>query len=79
MRTRIWGAALLGRTFVGPVFDYLLIGGGLSLVVSVAVLKFPRIEGGLITAATLAYITLFCNSAHFAASTVRLYTKQGTY
>ena len=33
--------ALIGRTFVHPVFDYLLIGGGLSLVLVIVVLLNP--------------------------------------
>jgi hypothetical protein len=67
---------LTGRMFVHPVFDYLLIGGGLSLLVSALVLW----RGSSITFSNefMAYIFLLSNSAHFASSTVRLYTKPGT-
>jgi len=68
--------SLIGRCFVHPVFDYLVIGGGLSLVVAALVLRYPQhtTTAGL---TTLAYLILFNNSAHFAASTVRLYTRPG--
>jgi len=65
---------LTGRMFVHPAFDYLLIGGGLSLLVTAAVLLLPG-TAGLLNANTLPYFILVSNSAHFAASTVRLYTK----
>ncbi len=71
-------AKLTGRTFVHPLFDYMLIGGGLSLLTTAAVLMTPR-TGTLLTASTLPYFILLSNSAHFAASTVRLYTKPGAY
>ncbi len=35
------GPALLGRDFVNPLFDYLLIGGGLSLLVAGVILINP--------------------------------------
>jgi hypothetical protein len=64
----------LGRPFVSPAFDLLLIGGGLSLVFGlVAYGAGFRITGD----ANLAMVLLFANFAHFAASTVRLYTKPG--
>lgn len=66
-----------GRFFVGPVFDYLLIGGGLSLLLA-AGLDFgaaPYLSRALETQGPL--VLLLCNAAHFAASTVRLYTKPG--
>ena len=75
--------ALLGRAFVHPVFDYLVIGGGLSLCVAALLvtrpeyLAFGRIEVGGETITSFPWILLFCNSAHLAASTVRLYTKPG--
>lgn len=72
------GATLLGRSFVHPLFDYALIGGGLSLVIAAIAVRNP----GFTTAlgfGTLAYLILFSNSAHFAASTVRLYTKPGAF
>ncbi|REJ69993.1 MAG: hypothetical protein DWQ31_01885 [Planctomycetota bacterium] len=68
---------LLGRTFVHPLFDYLFIGGGLSLVVTAWV--FAAGTPFIIDQAFFAYFLLFSNSAHFAASTVRLYTKRGSF
>ena len=79
-------ASLVGRTFLHPAWDYALIGGGLSLLAVVAVLLMPDARqagmfdfrgpqlGGI---ALLSYGILLSNSAHFASSTVRLYTKPG--
>ena len=67
----------IGRSFVHPAFDYLLIGGGLSLAVTAFVVLHPQ-PAELVTLATLPYFVLISNAAHFAASTVRLYTKPGT-
>ncbi len=66
-----------GRCFVHPVFDYLLIGGGLSLIVIPVVYMFggPPVMADF---AILPWFILLSNSAHFAASTVRLYTKSGS-
>jgi hypothetical protein len=64
-----------GRAFVHPAFDLAVIGGGLSFAV-VAWLLVNGARGP--SAMTLWVIALFVNSAHFAASTVRLYTKPGT-
>jgi hypothetical protein len=69
---------LLGRCFVHPLFDYALIGGGLSLVVAFAVVRYPEHTAAL-GFTTLAYLILLSNSAHFAASTVRLYAKPGAF
>jgi len=68
-----------GRMFLSVPFDYLTIGGGLSLI-AVALLAF----GGQLGAASPAsswipVLVLASNSAHFAASTVRLYTKPGAF
>ena len=67
---------LLGRTFVHPLFDYAIIGGGLSLLMTAALVSAPKGDL-LVTPALMSYLLLFCTSAHFAASTVRLYTKPG--
>ncbi len=75
---RSLAGALIGRPFVHPLFDYLIIGGGLSLIVTAVVLANPG-RGALVDAAALPYFILFANSAHFASSTVRLYTKPGTF
>ncbi len=79
-------ARLVGRTFLHPAVDYLLIGGGLSLLTVPLVLgmrdaaadglfsfRGPQLFG----IAVMSYFVLVANSAHFAASTVRLYTKPG--
>lgn len=68
---------LKGRAFVHPVFDYLLIGGGLSLIVSAIV--YTRPDRPLVAITTLPLFILLSNSAHFASSTVRLYTKPGAF
>src|SRR5262249_21929957 len=70
------GFNLTGRCFVHPVFDYLLIGGGLSLLMTLLVVFAPT-HGDLLATGAMAGIVLFSNGAHFAASTVRLYTKPG--
>lgn len=67
---------LLGRTFVHPLFDYAIIGGGLSLLVTAFLVAAPQGDL-LVSPAAMSYLLLFCTSAHFAASTVRLYTKPG--
>jgi hypothetical protein len=59
----------LGRPFVSPVFDALVIGGGLSLVVGAIV----WLSGLRLSQAHVPAILLLGNFAHFAASTVRLY------
>jgi hypothetical protein len=69
-------ASWIGRCFVNPTFDYLIIGGGLSLLTTVALLLRP---GEWASPAALAFLILFSNSAHFGASTVRLYTKGGAW
>ena len=77
----------LGRPFVSPLFDLALIGGGLSLPVLWLVLVPPDLPGlralstglrSLAGPAALPYAVMLTVGAHFAASTVRLYTKQGT-
>jgi hypothetical protein len=77
---------LAGRAFVHPAFDYLVIGGGLSLVVIGVLFAPPRLAtiGGLrqglesmLDSAALPWVVLLCSVTHFSASTVRLYTKPG--
>ena len=72
------GSVLLGRNFVHPLFDYLLIGGGLSLFVA-GIILFNPFGSEFISTETLPYFFLLSNSAHFAASTMRLYTKPGAF
>ena len=68
--------ALVGRCFMHPAVDYLLVGGGITIPIFIAIYFFPAL-----TPATNGPITLrsflLINGAHFAASTVRLYTKPG--
>jgi hypothetical protein len=68
-----------GRPFVGHAFDYLLIGGGLSLIVALAVALGGRPQLAAFIQAHGTVLILLSNSAHFAASTVRLYTKRDTW
>jgi hypothetical protein len=62
----------LGRTFIHPLFDYAIIGGGLSLIVGALLYAH-----GVPLGAALGWCIFFSNGAHFAASTVRLYTRPG--
>lgn len=73
-----------GRHFVGPLFDLAVIGGGLSLPVLALVLWSDRLPGlrglaplfdGFGSSALLPWAILVFTGTHFAASTVRLYTK----
>ena len=63
-----------GRFFVHPIVDYFLIGGGLSLVFAVAMATMAL---DLTLNGWLATLIIVANGAHFAASTVRLYTRPG--
>jgi hypothetical protein len=67
----------VGRPFVGPVFDVLVIGGGLSLLTVIGL----RATGWLgdLPRGVIPMLVLLANAAHFAASTVRLYTKPGAF
>ena len=67
----------VGRTFLHPVLDYLLIGGGLSLLLVPLLPASGNLYAGSAAATSIPVIVLMCNSAHFAASTVRLYSKPG--
>jgi len=71
---RSLSTALIGRTFIHPAFDYVFIGGALSLVVIGIVVVNPAILP-FFTAEDFIYFIFMSNNAHFAASTVRLYTK----
>ena len=66
----------LGRTFVGPVFDTLWIGGGVTLPAALWLLADGR-SAGAILGLSLPLLVLLVNQAHFAASTLRLYSKPG--
>lgn len=71
-------AVHLGRTFVHPLFDSLLIGGGLSLVVTGLLVVGGQRWLNLSEGASVV-IVLLAALAHFASSTVRLYTKPGAF
>ncbi len=85
-RTQPHSAGFTGRCFVGPVFDYTWIGAGASLPVLALVLyggALPGLAGvaegvrRLAGPDLLPWVVLLCSSTHFAASTLRLYTKPG--
>jgi hypothetical protein len=63
----------VGRTFVHPAFDYLVIGGGLSVAVGLLALTWSATLG--LPAELLAALIIVSNNAHFAASSLRLYTR----
>jgi hypothetical protein len=69
---------LVGRPFFHGWTELLLVGGGLSLVATL-LLWTRRGEPFAYTGMALATVLLASNSAHFAASTVRLYTKPGSF
>lgn len=69
---------LLGRTFLHPLFDYAFIAGGLSVIATALIALFGDPLPAMSPALTLTTI-LLVNSCHFAASTVRLYTKPGAF
>lgn len=69
---------LLGNVFIGPIADYMLIGSLWSILVTLYwYLQPPVIEA--INGLPLPWIVLLVNSAHFAASTIRLYEKPAYY
>jgi hypothetical protein len=79
-------AGFVGRCFVGPWFDYTFIGAAASLPVLVVVLYGSTLPGLAGIAAGveqfagpdwLPWMVLVFSMTHFAASTVRLYTKPG--
>ena len=79
-RDRPHARALPGRAGCSsPSLDYLAIGGGLSLILVIVLGAQGQLEVGSAAASWLPAPVLASNSAHFAASTVRLYTKQGAF
>lgn len=74
--TNVAPAVVLGRPFLSPALDYLLIGGALSLPFVLFAWMNPQFIPDDPAAALMIFLTF--NAAHFAASTVRLYTKPGT-
>jgi hypothetical protein len=69
-------AALLGRAFVHPAVDFLLIGGALSLLLAPWLALLPDVAMPVDTR-LMAWVLLLANSAHFAASSARLYARRG--
>jgi len=69
----------VGRTFVNPAFDYLFIGGGLSLLLAAALAAWGTGTVSALFGSSMLLIVFGGNLAHFAASTVRLYTKPGAF
>jgi hypothetical protein len=67
----------VGRTFVHPAFDVLVIGGLLTLPIALWTALAGRSASAFI-GMTFPVVALVCNQTHFAASTVRLYTKPET-
>ena len=73
-----WQQQLIGKAFLHPVLDSLLLGGAWSIAATALLLARPSLIASL-SASTLALVILLANSAHFAASTVRLYSKPSYY
>jgi hypothetical protein len=66
---------LIGKCFLNPWLDYLLIGAALSIPFVIWAYLDPSITPTERRTHLIVY--LFLNYTHFAASTVRLYTKPG--
>jgi hypothetical protein len=69
----------LGRAFVHPLFDLMLIGGGLSLLMVLVLYATGYAGRGSLSPDLMLVIVMLANSSHFAASTVRLYSKPGSF
>ena len=65
---------LIGHCFLHPLWDYLLIGGFWSILLTLYLLVEPG-RAPYLNPDQLVWLVLFASSAHFAASTVRLYSK----
>jgi len=68
-----------GQPFVGFTFDYLVIGAGFSLVVLALLQSAAMPTVSVFLKEHLWTFVLLSNSAHFAGSTVRLYTRPGSF
>ena len=64
-----------GKSFLHPGVDFLLIAGGLSLLLMPLILAVPTLTPADRMVRLIVF--LLFNGAHFASSSVRLYTKQG--
>jgi len=74
---RTWPPFQIGRAFIHPLFDYLLIGGGLSLAATAVLVGNGPLAATLATSSWVAPLVFLSSTAHYAASTIRLYTKPG--
>lgn len=74
-------APSLGRSFLSPAADLLLIGGGLSLLFTVAVVATGGSRSPITAAIAPAFplVLFLVNMTHFSASTVRLYAKPNAF
>ena len=63
----------LGKAFIHPALDYLFIGAAWSIVATAILLARPQWAGAM-SMDVLMVLILVVNSAHFGASTVRLYS-----
>jgi len=66
---------LVGKTFMHPAIDYLFVGGGITIPIFIAVYFYRPLAS--IDPSISIYTFILINGAHFAASTLRLYTKPG--
>ncbi len=71
----------LGRPFLSPATDLLVIGGGLSLLFTFAIVVSGGTASPLMSLAGPAFpfVLFLVNMTHFSASTVRLYAKPNAY
>ena len=67
--------SLVGNCFVHPIIDYAFVGGAITIPIFLMLLLFPSLTPN--DAGITVRSFLLINGAHFAASTVRLYTKPG--
>jgi hypothetical protein len=72
------GQNLVGNTFLHPVFDYVVIGSAWSILITAYWLIRPAMVTEVDPTVWI-WCTLLVNSAHFAASTLRLYSRPGNY
>jgi len=68
----------IGRSFVHPAFDLLVVGGLLTVPIALYV-SLAAGSAAAFIGLSLPVLLLLCNHAHFAASTVRLYTKPNSF
>jgi hypothetical protein len=68
----------VGKAFINPVADYLLIGSVWSIAITALLLMNPGLYAQIDTLTLLTLVVLI-NSAHFAASTLRLYSQPANY